>query len=59
MITRDSVIICDGVIDGAAKFYNDASETAPINFILSKNQHIMKWIIIIVIIIIIFYTLFY
>ena len=39
MITCDSVITCDGVIDGAAKFYNDASETAPINFNVEKSTY--------------------
>ena len=37
MITCDSVITCDGVIDGAAKFYSDMSETAPINFNVEKS----------------------
>ena len=39
MITCDSVITCDEVIDGAAKFYNDASETAPINFNVKKLSY--------------------
>ena len=39
MITCDSVITCDGVIDGAAKFYNDTSETAPINFNVEKSTY--------------------
>ena len=39
MITCDSVITCDEVIDGAAKFYNDASETAPINFNVEKSTY--------------------
>ena len=39
MITCDSVITCDGVIDGAAKFYKDTSETAPINFNVEKSTY--------------------
>ena len=39
MITCDSVITCDGVIDGAATFYNDASETALINFNVEKSTY--------------------
>ena len=39
MITCDSVITCDEVIDGAAKFYNDTSETAPINFNVEKSTY--------------------
>ena len=39
MITCDSVITCDGVIDGAAKFYSDMSETAPINFNVEKSTY--------------------
>ena len=39
MITCDSVITCDGVIDVAAKFYNDTSETAPINFNVEKSTY--------------------
>ena len=39
MITCDSVTVCDGVIDEAAKFYNDASETAPINFNVEKSTY--------------------
>ena len=37
MIPCDSVITCDEVIDRAAKFYNDASETAQINFNVKKS----------------------
>ena len=71
MITCGSIITCDEVVDGAAKFYNDASETAPINFNVKKSRH-KKWIIVIVIVVVIviiiiiiiiiitiFYTLFY
>ena len=39
MITCDSVITCDGVIDAAAKFYSDMSETAPINFNVEKSTY--------------------
>ena len=39
MITCDPVITCDEVIDGAAKFYNDASEAAPINFNIKKSTY--------------------
>ena len=39
MITCDSVITCDGVIDGAAKFYSDMSETAPINFNVENSTY--------------------
>ena len=39
MITCDSAITCDEVVDGAAKFYNDASETAPMNFNVKKSRY--------------------